>query len=106
VAREIRLERLRGRVVRDAAGRRVGRIEEMRATRDGDDWVITHFLLGPAGWLERFSVRGWRLRLRTLAGARRRALRRLPWQALDLSDIDHPRLRRDSPVRDTARSTR
>lgn len=93
MGREVRLERLLGRMVRDAAGRRVGRIEDMRATRDGHDWIVTHFFLGPVGWRERLSLRGLRLKLRTLRGARRGALRRLRWDKLDLSDPANPRLR-------------
>ena len=93
MAREVRIERLLGRLVRDAAGRRVGRIEDMRATPDGHDWIVTHFLLGPVGWRERLSLRGLRLQLQTLRGARRRALKRLRWDKLDLSDPANPRLR-------------
>ena len=93
MSREVRLERLLGRVVRDSAGRGVGRIEDMRAARDGGDWIVTHFLLGPVGWRERLSLRGLRLTLRTLRGLRRGALKRLRWNALDLSDPANPRLR-------------
>jgi hypothetical protein len=81
VASEIHLELLIGRVVRDAAGRRIGRIEEMRAVRRGGVWKVTHFFLGPAGWRARLGLRG---------GARGRG--RVRWDALDLSDPERPRL--------------
>jgi hypothetical protein len=41
-AREVRIEVLLGALVRDPAGRRVGRIEEIRAVPDGDGLVVTH----------------------------------------------------------------
>jgi hypothetical protein len=82
VAREIHLELLIGRVVRDAAGRRIGRIEEMRAIRRAGAWHVTHFLLGPAGWRARLGLGG---------GARGRRSR-VRWDALDLSDPARPRL--------------
>jgi hypothetical protein len=91
--REIRVDLLLGRVVRDAAGRRVGRIEDMRVARNGRDWIVTHFLLGPVGWRQRLSPTGLRLRWHTLRGTERAALRRLRWDALDLSDPASPRLR-------------
>jgi hypothetical protein len=93
MSREVRLERVLGRVVRDQAGRPVGRIEEMRVARDGRDWVVTHFLLGPVGWRARLSVRGLRLLGATLRGSRHGALKRLRGDALDLSDAESPRLR-------------
>jgi hypothetical protein len=92
-AREVRIEALLGVLVRDPAGRRVGRIEEIRAVSDGDGLVVTHYLLGPTGWRERLSLRGLRLRLRTLRGARRARRQRVPWEALDVSDPHRPILR-------------
>ncbi len=90
---QIRIELLLGRVVRDATGRRIGRIEEMRAARAGPDWVVTHFLLGPTGWRRRLSLDGLRFRLRVLQGRRRGRLQRIEWKSLDLSDPLNPRLR-------------
>ena len=90
---EVQIELLVGAMVRDPHGRRVGRIEEIRAAPDGDGLVVTHYLLGPTGWRARLSVRGLRLRLRTLRGVGRSRLQRLPWQALDVSDPRRPRLR-------------
>lgn len=103
-SREIRIETLLGAVVRDPDGVRVGRIEEIRAIPDGDGLLVTHYLLGPTGWRERLSLRGLRLGLRALRGARRSRRQRLPWQAVDVSDPRRPRLR-ISP-REAAKSTR
>ena len=82
MAREIHLELLIGRVVRDAAGHRIGRIEEMRAIRRAGAWHVTHFFIGPAGWRARLGLRG--------AARGRRG--RVRWDALDLSDPARPRL--------------
>jgi hypothetical protein len=92
-SREIRIEDLLGARVRDAGGRTVGRIEEIRAVPDGDGLVVTHYLLGPTGWRARLSLRGLSLRLRALRGAGRSRLHRVPWQALDVSDPRRPVLR-------------
>ncbi len=89
----IAIDVLLGAMVRDARGERVGRIEEIRAVPDGDTLVVTHYLLGSAGWRERLSLRGLRLGFRTLRGVGRAGLRRRPWPALDVSDPARPRLR-------------
>ena len=53
---EIRLEQLLGTRVLDPAGRRVGRIEEVHAHRRDDEVVLTEFVLGAAGLVERLSL--------------------------------------------------
>jgi hypothetical protein len=89
---EARVERLLGRVVVDAHGRRIGRIEEVQAEREGPEWVVRAYVLGVDGLLERLAagaiVQGI---VGTLARVRRR--RRIGWDELDLSDPDRPRLR-------------
>ena len=86
---EVHLELLMGKVVHDHRGRRVGRIEEVRAARDKDGWIVTHYFLGPVGLMQRVSIRLWLL---TLRGRRWSGLRRVRWRALDLSDPRNPRL--------------
>ena len=89
---EVRVERLLGRVVVDAHGRRVGRIEEVQAEREGPEWVVRSYVLGVDGLLERLAAGAIAQGIvGTLAGARRR--RRIGWDELDLSDPDRPRLR-------------
>jgi hypothetical protein len=87
-ASELRVEQLLGRKVRDDTGRVVGRLEEFRATRNGDAWEVTEFDLGRAALLERLAVRhfSWLLSSHRPAGYRAR------WDQLDLTDPDHPRL--------------
>ena len=85
---ELRLEQLLGRKVRDATGAVVGRLEEFRATRNGDTWEVTEFDLGPTALLERLAVRHFG---RFVPG-KRPAGYRARWDQIDLSDPEHPRL--------------
>lgn len=91
--REVRLEHLIGRTVRDADGRCVGRIEEVRADRVAEECYAREFLLGPAALLRRLL--GGVARLRLIRATRLAASEPLavPWQMMDLSDAEHPRLR-------------
>lgn len=96
MSRVVALHHLLGRTVRDADGRKIGRVEELRAQIElhehGNDYVVTEFHVGSFGAVE------------TLAGAHfaRQLLRRLgrfapyrahciPWDRMDLSDLAHPR---------------
>jgi hypothetical protein len=90
---EVRLEQLLGRPVTDARGQRVGRIEEVRVERRGDDWLVSDYILGLDGLLERLAAGA--IAHAILRGLARRARRRtVPWNELDLSDPERPRLRR------------
>jgi hypothetical protein len=95
VNREVPLHALLGRTVRDPDGRKVGRIEELRAEiqlqEHGNEYVVSEFHIGSFGAVE------------TLAGPyiARLLLRRLrfipyrhhciPWNRLDLADPRNPR---------------
>lgn len=89
--RELHVERLIGRKIRDAAGRKLGRIEELVAEWQGTDLVVVEVHVGPGALLERL------IDLATLvpySGALQRQLRhlrRIPWHQLDLSDPDRPK---------------
>lgn len=89
---EVRVERLLGRLVRDGRGRHVGRIEEIRAEREGDEWVVRGYVLGLGGLIERLAAGAI---ARAVLGplARRRRRRDLAWAELDLADPERPRLR-------------
>jgi sporulation protein YlmC with PRC-barrel domain len=52
---EVHLELLLGKRVLDQTGKPVGRIEEVRAEQQGDEWVIQEYLVGTAALLERLS---------------------------------------------------
>lgn len=85
--REVHLELLLGRRVRDSRGRPAGRIEEVCAEREDLDCLVREFHLGPHALVERLS-----LPLVRIFRGREHGLRRVPWDRLDLQDPDHPRL--------------
>ena len=83
--RFVHLEDLLGRRVVGKDGGRVGRIEEIRAERRGDEYEVSEFLLGPGALLERLSVvhRLFRRDPRTFVAR---------WDQMDLTSPEHPRL--------------
>jgi hypothetical protein len=83
----LRLDRLVGREVYTANNRRLGRVHEFRAEKQGAKWVITEYVMGNAGLLERL-----RLGVRLILGLKRTAGYVARWEQLDLSNPDHPRL--------------
>ena len=92
--RELRLERLLGTLLVDAMGNPVGRIEDIDASPHGDDYLVTHALIGPESRLARFLAFTHQLpTLRAVGLGRKPRTRRVPWGWLDLSDPDRPRLR-------------
>jgi len=84
----VHVELLVGRRVRDANGKVIGRIEEIRARRHGPDYLVEEYHVGPAAWLEKLGISTARM-----IGFRGRDPKRIPWQQLDLSDPEKPRLR-------------
>jgi sporulation protein YlmC with PRC-barrel domain len=91
--REVRLERLLGRLLVDATGVPVGRIEDVEAYPDGEDYLVTHVVVVPEGRLARLRASLHQLpTLRALGLGRKPRTRRVPWTWLDLSDPSHPRL--------------
>jgi hypothetical protein len=85
--REVHLELLLGRRVRDSRGRAAGRIEEVLADREDLECVVREFHLGPHALVERLS-----LPLVRLLRGRSHGLRPVSWDRLDLTDPAHPRL--------------
>jgi len=85
-SRELRLDRLLGLQVLAANGRPAGRLEEFRAeVRDGN-CVITEYVLGAAGLLERLGVVA-----RGVFGLPRQGYV-ARWDQLDLKNPEQPRL--------------
>jgi hypothetical protein len=84
---EWRLELMLGCRVRSQDGRVIGRLEEFRAERENDYYVVTEFHVGPAAMIERLAVRHLGL---TLPG--RAYGYRVRWDQLDLEDPARPRL--------------
>jgi hypothetical protein len=89
---EVHVERLLGRPVTDGRGRRIGRIEEIQAEREGPDWVVRGYVIGVDGLIERLAASGI---AQALLGSltRGRRHRVLAWEELDLADPERPRLR-------------
>ena len=85
------LQDLIGKVVRDADGKKVGRIFEVMAEIQGDACVVTEWLLGTHALLARLGMTASRL-----LGLPRREPDRIPWDRMDLSDPKKPRLKRTS----------
>jgi hypothetical protein len=92
--RNINIELLLDREVRDASGRRAGRIEEVRARKKGDEIIVEAYHLGPGALLERLAAPVFRLApLRALGLHKHAHGRRVRWDQLDLSDPERPVLR-------------
>ena len=88
---EVKFEDLMGRTVRNTHGRAIGRIADARIEPDGEDYLVTHFLLGPLERLPR--LRAWvgeLSALRALGVGHERQLRPFPWHWIDLSDPERP----------------
>jgi sporulation protein YlmC with PRC-barrel domain len=91
-SREIRLEELLGRVVRTAAGRPVGRIEDVTAEPEGEEYVVRDVIVGELGlraWL--FSLAAQLPTFQSLGLGGRYRTRAIPWHWLDFSDPHRPR---------------
>jgi hypothetical protein len=83
---ELRMDRLLGRTVLAANNRSIGRLEDFRAEMRGDSFVITEYVIGPAGLLERLG-----LGAKLILGLRRGGYV-ARWDQLDLTDPKHLRL--------------
>lgn len=92
--REVHLELLLGKRVLDSNEKPVGRIEEVRAEKQGDEWIVKEYLIGTAALLERLSAWTIGLKILHLLGARKiYGGYSVPWDKLDLTDLEKPRLR-------------
>jgi sporulation protein YlmC with PRC-barrel domain len=84
--REVHLELLLGHKVYDSEGELVGRIEEVVAHRQGDEWVVEEYWVGSSALFQRLSVRGAARALLSLFISKEQAPGyRVPWDKLDLS---------------------
>ena len=89
----VRFEHLIGKKVRNAQGRVIGRIEDARIQPDGEDYVITHFLIGSTERLPRIrAFLGELPTFRAVGIGNERDLRPFPWHWFDWSDPARPRL--------------
>jgi hypothetical protein len=91
---ELNVEQLLGAKVRDADGRVIGRIEEIRAERTDDACYVDSYLVGASAVVERLSA--WSLIRpikRMLKSRHVVSVLEVPWQDLDLSEPKRPVLR-------------
>ncbi|CDX45023.1 conserved hypothetical protein [Mesorhizobium plurifarium] len=89
----VHLDHLAGRRVFSERGRSIGYIEEIIAEQDGSDLVVTEFHVGIFAAFERLSASTIGTALLDFFGLRRReGLYRIPWDKLDISDPERPRL--------------
>ena len=91
--REVHIELLLGRRVLDSTGKSVGRIEEVIAEQQGDEWVVREYLVGSAALLHRLSALEIGRAFLSLFRAKKNAGYRVPWDKLDLTDLENPSLR-------------
>ena len=94
MANEIHLELLLGKPVLDSTGKAIGRIEEVRASKQAEEWVVREYLIGYAAVLERLSAWTIGLGILHLLGAHKiHGGYTVPWDKLDLTNPNQPRLR-------------
>ena len=96
MSKELRADRLIGRVVRDVNGRKVGKIRELVAEitdAGGAEYVVREFHLSIGGLVEALAG-PYLLRVAADRLGRRPSLLAVSWRDLDLSDAERPVLRR------------
>ncbi|MBW8771094.1 MAG: hypothetical protein JF589_15165 [Gemmatimonadetes bacterium] len=99
--RTVALSDLLGRVVRDADGRKIGRIEELNAEisleQGGSDYLVTGFSVGRFGPFDVIATGNFVQQLvRRITRATGYRRYEIPWDCMDLSDPARPRaLRRE-----------
>jgi sporulation protein YlmC with PRC-barrel domain len=94
----VRFEDLIGRLVRNSHGRAIGRIQDASMEPEGEDYLITHFLLGPVGRTARLRAFLGELPVLSSIGiGKERDLRPLPWHWFDLTDPERPALTSEAP---------
>ena len=86
MSRIVHLERFVGRPVRDAAGKNIGHLHEVRTKREGKDLVVVDYLVGGRALLERFSLLGLGREIGLIFGLGRSRAYVVPWQRMDFSD--------------------
>ena len=93
MSRVIALERYVGKPVRDAAGRNLGHLHDVRVREEGGELVVIDYLVGRAGLLERFSLAQLGREVSFLFGFNHPGGYVVPWDAMEFGD-DAPRCKR------------
>jgi hypothetical protein len=84
---EVRLERLIGRQVLAANNRSLGRLEEVRVEQRGNRYVVTEYLIGAVGLVERLGIG-----MKVLLFGGRGSGYVVRWDQLDIRDFEHPHI--------------
>lgn len=93
MSQEVYLETLVGKHVLDVTGERAGRLEEVIAAEQDGEFVVVEYHIGPSALLERFAAVREALWLKGAISKQLRKGYRVPWQQMNLSDPEQPRLR-------------
>lgn len=96
MSREVALHSILGRIVRDPDGRKVGRIQELRAGielhQGGNEYVVKEFHVGSFGAIESLAGAHFaRMLLHRLGRFASYEHHAIPWDRLDLADPRHPK---------------
>jgi len=83
----LRLDRLVGREVYTANNRRLGRLHEFRAERRDGGWIVTEYVIGVAGLVERLG-----LGVRLVLGLEPPSGYIARWNQLEFSNPERPTL--------------
>ncbi|PMB22484.1 hypothetical protein [Fischerella thermalis] len=90
---DVDLELLLGKPVVDPTDTPVGVIEEIRAEKQGGEWVMQAYLIDSITMLERLSIWTSSLEILHLMGVHEiHGGYIIPWEKLDLTDPEKPRL--------------
>ncbi|HZD20655.1 MAG TPA: hypothetical protein VE325_08285 [Burkholderiales bacterium] len=98
MSRVIALERYIGSSVHDADDQPIGRLHEVRVRRERNELVVVGYLVGRAGFLERFSLGELAREVGFLIGFRRPGGYFVPWEAMEFTDAGPRCTRRASEL--------
>lgn len=93
MSRVVALERYVGKPVRDAEGRNLGHLHDVRVREQGGELVVMDYVVGRAGLLERFSLAQLGREVGFLFGLAHPGGYVVPWDAMAFGD-DGPRCTR------------
>jgi hypothetical protein len=94
MSRVIELQRYIGKPVRDADGKDLGHLHEVRARREGAELVVQEFVVGGAGLFERFSVAQLTFEVGFIFGIGRVQGYVVPWDCMQFPEDGKPRCTR------------
>jgi hypothetical protein len=94
MSRIIELQRYVGKPVRDAQGKDLGRLHEVRTRREGADLLVQEFVVGRVGLFERFSLAQLTWEVAFIFGIGRAQGYVVPWDCMEFPGDGQPRCTR------------